>query len=120
MPRKKIIDSKIFTKKFEETLRGTLPLGNYHLPILHKWSIEKDPTQVNNKAWSFEPNVKLKDYTSAYQWYSKRKQIFFQNEYYFVPAGQKNTLTEREVNTFWKKHTKCKWASFDNFVTDES
>ena len=35
-------------------------------------------------------------------------------------AVQKNTLTEREVNAFWKKHTNCKWASFDNFVTDES
>ena len=34
-------------------------------------------------------------------------------------AGQKNTLTEREVNTFWEKLTNCKWASFNNFVTDE-
>jgi hypothetical protein len=70
--------------------RGTLPLSNYQFYI--NGSIEKDPNQANNKAWSFEPNVTLKNYTSAYQWYSKRKQIFFQNEYYFVPAGQKKHL----------------------------
>ena len=84
-------------QKFLRKNLKKLKVAHYHwvttiLPILHKWSIEKDPTQVNNKAWSFEPNVKLKDYTSAYQWYSKRKQIFFQNEYYFVPAGQKKHL----------------------------
>ena len=45
---------------------------------------------------------------------------FFKMNIILFSAVQKNTLTEREVNTFWKKHTNCKWASFDNFVTDES
>ena len=98
-PKKKFFcpEKKLLIQKFLRKNLKKLYVAHYHwvttiLPIFHKWSIEKDPAQVNNKAWSFEPNVKLKDYTSAYQWYSKRKQIFFQNEYYFVSAGQKKHL----------------------------
>ena len=105
--------------KNEATLRNRfLPLGQFlnvvKFDIVHQWSIARIPDAVNNKAWSFEPEIGLADYTSAYQWILKRKDLLLVENKYFVPAGVETLISESEVKAFWK------WRIFDSFVTKEN
>ena len=71
--------------------------------IVLQWSIARNPDAVNNKAWSFEQQVDLADYTSVFQWILKRKDLLLVDNKYFVPTCVETCISEKKLGLFGKR-----------------
>ena len=94
--------------------------------IVRNWSIERDISTVNSKPFHLEPKVIIRNFTAAYNWLEKRKDVVkirvnATERLYYIPAGSsKTTLSRNEVDSFIDKHVNCNWVSFEQSKKDES
>lgn len=104
--------------KDEHTLRERLVLSRFTTvmnSMVWSWSLERDTTRINSKAFEMQPKISQAQWISAYHRVkSDREVVVIEEEsknVYYVPAGEEKRLSDKEV----KRYENGRFNSFDSY-----
>lgn len=76
------LESVSKTVKYEHSFGSRMAVGEFFelvkCHIVHNWSSDRNPDDINAKIYASEPIYTLKDQTAAYQWIQAKKKVQIQ------------------------------------------
>lgn len=119
--------------KTNDTYREQLPLDAV-LPVItdlvHHWSRKRDPTMVNNKIFQESTTISAELWKSSVAYAKQDKPMISiscancedleecsNTVHYFMPAGDEDTLTHDQVESYRATFRDGSWTSFSEFLS---
>jgi len=88
--------------------------------LISDWSKRRSVTSYSHIAFHSEPQLKLGDWTNAWQWCSLNKQIIRYKQdgrdLYYMPSGLESKLSALTVKEYFNIVNEMSWKCFDSYV----
>ena len=94
---------------------------NSIIDVVENWSKDRNPIvfgQPNriHRKYASKPTIAKQDWKSAFNWNSKNKAVVKVNSSYYTPAGNKTTLTKKEIRQHLQEIKAGDCSTFDEWI----
>ena len=94
--------------------------------IVHSWSLDRDPQDINAKLYAYSPVYSLEEMTKAHQWIQKKRNVQVKKidaslRLNFIASSFASVeITKESVESFMRVCGEQCWENFDELVKLES